>query len=160
MNVLTVGMPAIDRDFHTSTGATNVDRNTPAPKSGIITRVEVWLVVNVSNFRVGTFRAVGNILTCITSTPDLGALTTGAKRTLPVSLPITEGDYLGCYSSDGQLELSASGFAGQWSVVAECIDPGDSAELTLNAINALSLQGIGFTLDEGGAGRLIAIGQL
>jgi len=139
-----VGADPIDRAAGASPGYTRVDKNNPANASGTLHSVKVWAAGNISGLIVGTFYITnGDILKCRDSVL-IGDVEFGAERTFTeLSITVVEGDYIGCYFTDGSMERDTTGFAGVWTISGEYIDPGDEVTYSLYAGDAMSLYGYG-----------------
>jgi len=110
-SAIDIGNAAIDRSSSYGGNYTMVEMANPANASGVITSIEVWANTPITNFRVATFSASGNVLTA-RDTVNIGSVTSGSKQTFSgLSLAVNEGDYLGAYwaSSENKLEADLSG---------------------------------------------------
>lgn len=150
---ITVGMEVADKESSTSVGFTIVERNNPASGTGIITEIEMWVKVELENCEIAVFSADGNNLTTH-ATESLGTVTVGehsVSNTNPivVSLPITEGQYIGFYASAGSIEADRVTVADGWWA-----DSGDKIPCTgegfdEGANKTVMMGGIGATIEEG-----------
>ncbi|MBA7589265.1 hypothetical protein ES708_31346 [subsurface metagenome] len=139
-----IGSDPIDRASTLNWGYTYVDRNNPANASGTLHSVKVYSD-GIFGLIVGTFYTTnGNTLKCRDSV-NVGDAAPGLQTVTELSLEVQEGDYIGCYFATMFQDIDAdlSGFAGVWQVSGEFIDPGDEAEYTFYAGDALSLYGTG-----------------
>ena len=147
---ITMGLPAINRSSSTGSNKTIIVKDNPADASGTITTVEIWCLADITGCRVGTFYVVsGNTLKCRDSAV-IGAVASGAKRTFtedegsnPLAIEVEAGDYIGCFYTDGNIEVDTSGYAGFWYIAYERIDPGDEGNYSSEADDGVSLYGIG-----------------
>ncbi len=68
----------------------------------------------------------------------------GSEQTFTgLSIAVQEGDYIGCYSTAGELERDTAGYDGVWYKIGEYIDPGDDTVFGFAAGDAISLLGYG-----------------
>jgi hypothetical protein len=159
-----MGSTAINRSSVLSGGHTFLDKANPAPGKGHLTSAEVWFNSNVPDFRIGTFEDLGaNVYRCFDSCLDLGPFIAGAKRTISgLWIKTKSGLFIGGYYSGGAggaIERSTSGYlAIAYASGVECIDPGDSANFTTWAANAISLRAYGeLDLDCGGLSPVFGV---
>lgn len=152
MGAIDIGSNAENRNGSgVITTTTRVDKNNPANDSGIITDIYIWLSyrADAGTVWVGTFSAVGNVLTCRDSV-NLGDVPAGSEQHYGgLSLAVAAGDYIGVYAKTGtqyNIEYTTNAGAGWWYYAGECIDPSDSQTFTSGADKALSLNGVGVTL--------------
>lgn len=109
-----VGNDAINRDGTDTGYYTEILEQNPATVSGKITSVEIWAHSTMTGVIVATFTKVnGNTFTARDS-QAIGTVIAGAKRTFEVDLDMEEGDYLGIYWEDGELEADLSSGLGAW----------------------------------------------
>jgi len=155
-----IGAAAIDRASVTNLASyTLVGAENPANATGIIDTVEIWMaaVSSPNNVFVGTFSAVGNVLTCRDS-ESIGEIVVGSKQTFTgLSIDIVSADYIGAknkttFNSDIERDNSGSGY---WYIAGEYIDPTDSATFTWGANRTMSLYGTG--TEAGGGGLSIPV---
>ncbi|MBA7582535.1 hypothetical protein ES708_24465 [subsurface metagenome] len=125
--------------FYTLFGIDN-----PANASGLLHTVKVWAAQYISALFVGTFYpSNGQWHTCRDSVL-IGAVTAGAERTFTgLSIAVEEGDYIGCYLTDGSIEADTQGFAGIWIDYGYYIEPGVRRIYSFFSNRAISLYGIG-----------------
>jgi hypothetical protein len=145
-----IGPGATNRASNQSlAGKTVIDLNNAAGASGTLDTLEIWAYTNISNCRIGVFYLVsGTTYKCRSSTPNLGTVTAGAKRTFTApddftALSVETGDFIGVYGTAGAVEKDVSGYAGVRSVTGEYIDPDDQASYSLLSGDAASLFGSG-----------------
>jgi len=140
---ITIGCEAIARPSSLGAGYTVVNKGNPAGAAGTITSVEVWLKDDADPLYIGIFYTTnGNTLKC-RSSQNVGAVATGDKRTIPVTLSVEIGDYIGMYALANVIELTTSGGAGVWYREGEYIDVDDEATFQLGAAWVISLYGTG-----------------
>ena len=139
-----VGADPIYRAIAADAGSTIIAKDNPANASGTLHTLKVWAFANLSGLIVGTFYTTnGNTLKCRDSVL-IGDVEEGAVRTFTgLSVAVQEGDYIGCFYSNGRLCLDVVGFAGVWIITGEHIDPGDEATYNPFPNYAVSLYGIG-----------------
>lgn len=138
-----VGSGASDRATSSTGGYTKLDLTNPANLSGLITSVDVWFVSNGVGVRVGIFFLVSGTTYQCRSSATIGSVSSGSKKTFTVNLPVQKGDFIGLYSTSGNLERDDTGGSGEMRIAGEYIDPGDQAIYALLASRALSLYGQG-----------------
>ena len=151
-SAITVGSEAIDRAgevylFDWGNIRTWVDGNNPANTTGIIHTVKIYIPTATAgnNIRIGTFRAVGNNLTCI-SAVTVGEGVAGLNIWTNLSLPITAGDYIGADStttSNVKIDRDTVGFTRVWFAIARYCESSASEDFSPVDGHAISLQGIG-----------------
>ncbi len=116
-----IGYPAIDREGYLAGVRTAIMKGNPANAEGIISTVEIYAQVDMTEVKVATFFVVnGNRL----STRDdwyIGTVTAGAKRIFPVSLGCKVGDYIGIKWKIGSLERYTIEGEGIWHTSSEQI---------------------------------------
>lgn len=123
-----IGVEAIDRSSTYLPERTIINKDNPASDRGEITSIDIWAYADITGLRVGTFYTInGNTLKCRASVVIDGTITAGGKRTKLVSIAVEVGDYIGFYSSTGQIERSTTGYVKFWWITGEYIDPGDEA---------------------------------
>lgn len=162
-----IGEAAINRaNSAPFTSYTYINKENPANNSGIIDTVEIYAetLATLYDCVVGTFYTTnGNTLKCRDSVL-IGMVEAGAKRTFSgLSLAVETGDYIGCYYTEGNIEMDTSGYAGLWYVSGEYIDPGDETTYALLAGYVISLYGTGEEVIVGGGGGfadLVAAGVI
>jgi len=111
----TIGAPAIVRASYTGSGASVIEKENPAPISGIVTSVDVYnhSLINYCTFAV--LEKVGANAFTSRSVFSMGALPAGFS-TQPVTLPVETGDYIGAYCGPGDWERDNAG-EGYWYLV-------------------------------------------
>ncbi|MBA7638324.1 hypothetical protein ES703_45978 [subsurface metagenome] len=141
---LYIGAGAINRGTATTEAFTYIDKTGPASASGIIHTVELWADFYLQDCVVGTFYVVtGWTLKCRDSV-FIGYVPRWSKQTFSgLSIAVEAGDYIGFYAPLGTLDRDSSGFAGNWRLAGEHIDPGDEATYAFVDDDAISLYGIG-----------------
>lgn len=144
-----IGTAATDRGSSTSIYTyTVVAVENPANDTGTITACEIWLntKVGTADTWVGTFSAVGNVLTCRDS-ETLGDVPTGSMQSYSgLDIDVTTGDYFGCKDRNAStcaIEMDTSGAGGVWYVSGEYIDADDSTTFSLLSTWQMSLYGTG-----------------
>lgn len=140
-----IGADAISRATYCSGASTHVNKENPANARGTLISVEIWARQILYNCIVGTFYTTnGNTLKCRDSVA-IGDIAAGSKQTIPLDpgLSVEAGDYIGIYFTTGRLERDTTGYAGRWYVSYESIDPGDEADYSFLAGDAISLYGEG-----------------
>ncbi len=140
-----VGADPIDRTTAAGSGFTRISKDNPANASGTLHTVKVWAEEqDIIGLIVGTFYLTnGNTLKCRDS-ELVGDVVAGAERTFTgLSINVQEGDYIGCYFTEGFIEYDTSGFAGVWYISGEYIDPGDEETYGFLDGDAFSLYGYG-----------------
>ena len=157
MAVIDIGAAAINRAGSIDIWAlTAVEASNPADGTGNIDTVEAWwnYKLDPSDAYVGTFSAVGNVLTCRDS-QSIGDVITGSKQTYTgLTISVVTGDYIGTKDKAGSNELyierASSGGTGNWYYAGEVIDPSDSATFGYSNTYIMSLYGTGVTAGGGG----------
>lgn len=139
-----IGAEAINRGTTTSEAFTYIDKTNPANASGIINTIEIWAYSALSNCVVGTFYVIsGNTLRCRDSVV-IGSVAKGSKQTFSgLSIAVEAGDYIGFYAPSGRVERDSSGYAGNWRLSGEYINPGDEATYGLLDDDGFSVYGTG-----------------
>ncbi len=150
-----IGAAATDRASFLQTSIyTVVGVENPANATGTMESVEVWYdTASTNDVWVGTFSAVGNVLT-VRDSESIGNVASGSKQTVSgLDIDVTAGDYLGTFSkiSIAQIERDNSG-SGYWFYLGEVIDATDSQTFTLGADRTISLFGTGTAAAAGWAG--------
>jgi hypothetical protein len=141
---LYIGAGAIDRGNATVEDFTYIDRTGPATASGIIHTVELWAYANLQNCVVGTFYGTNSLTLKCRDSVFIGYVPRWVKNTFSgLSIAVEAGDYIGFYAPLGRLDRDTSGFAGNWRLAGEHIDPGDEATYSFVDDDAISLYGIG-----------------
>ena len=119
-----IGAEALDRVTYMPFGYTMVSKTNPASINGTIASIEIFAKESIAGLIIGTFYLTGeNRLKCRASEVIPGTLI--AKVTKPVSILVEVGDYIGYYSSSGELEVGQNGEPGVWYKEGESISPGD-----------------------------------
>lgn len=139
-----IGAEAIDRDGNLSGGNTLISLDLPANASGAITSVEIWAILALLDVKVGIFyKTNGNTLKC-RSAVTIGGVSPG-YQTIPVSLAVEAGDYIGMYFSGplNALERDSEGFGGIWYKSGDYVIVDSVEDYTLLADDAISLHGTG-----------------
>lgn len=133
MSEIDVGAGATDRTTTRFSGYTRISLANPANATGKITSVEIWAYSALSGVKVATFSRDGNDFTP-RSVISLGAVDAGSKQVFTkdagdndISMDIEEGDFLGIYYSDGQLEGDISGGSGGYSTVGDQTEAGEQS---------------------------------
>ena len=139
-----VGADPIDRPYALAlSDSTTVSKDNPANASGTLHTVEIYAYSNITGLRVGTFYITnGNTLKCRDSVL-IGDVEAGFHTFTDLSITVVEGDYIGCFYTDGLIEEDDFGFSGLWTIYAERIDPGDEATYSFYDYRAISLYGYG-----------------
>lgn len=127
---------------------TLVSKDNPASDTGTIEGGHIWLLVavGVGNVYVGTFSAVGNVLTCRDSESVGDVSSLGRQILSGLDIDVETGDYFGVHSKAGtdfRIEWDTAGFADIWYYSGESIDPTDSQTFGVLAGDAISLYGYG-----------------
>ncbi len=139
---ITIGQEAIDRDAFFSATYTLI-ANVAADGTGKITEIQLWAVTSLLGVEVATFYRAPPPNFWTRDTQTIGAVGAG-YQTFPVDLDVVEGDFLGIYFSEGQIERSWEGYEGIFSSPGDripCIDH----FFTPWAGDAISLHGTGKT---------------
>ena len=135
-----VGSAATARAEAIAADVTAIDLDNPASADGTITSIDIWAATSMTVVRVGSFYLVsGNVYKCRAS-QYIGSVTAGSKQTFAVSIPITTGDYIGCYFATGTIEHGTGG-TGVKYISGEYIDPDDSTTYSTVGSKQLSLYG-------------------
>jgi hypothetical protein len=141
---LYIGAGAIDRDTATTEDFTYIDKTGPATASGIIHTVDLWAYANLQDCVVGTFYGTNFLTLKCRDSVFIGYVPRWVKSTFSgLSIAVEAGDYIGFYAPLGRLDRDTSGFAGNWRLPGEHIDPGHEATYTFVDDDAISLYGIG-----------------
>jgi hypothetical protein len=138
-----IGSDATDRvDKAGADGYTIINLNTPIAASGTIITAEVWAYSDMQNFRVGIFyNAGGDSYTCRSSTASLGTVTAGSKQTFTdLTLTANAGDFIGCYSTTGEIEKTNSGSGNAW-YYGNKIGVGNNDTYNISSNTTISLGG-------------------
>ena len=149
MGAIDIGLEAIDRASAVNMSTnTLVGKDNPANGTGTITDAEIYLATGGANdVWVGTFSAVGDVLTCHDS-ESLGSVTAGSKQSFSgLTIDVIIGEYFGTNNKSGTatLEYDATGFADIWFYPGEVIDPSDSQSFSTLSSAGMSLFGTGST---------------
>ncbi|MBA7587895.1 hypothetical protein ES708_29942 [subsurface metagenome] len=139
-----IGSDPTDRISARAPNFTYIDKANPANATGTLHTIKVYFDTDTTSFRVGTFYLTNaNTLKCRDSVL-IGAVASHAERTFTgLSISVVEGDYIGCFFTDGYIETDTEGFIGIWYKAGEFIDPGDEATYSFLGGDAISLYGIG-----------------
>lgn len=111
-----IGSTAIDRLYYENYNNTLISKNNPANASGKITKIEVYFNLTVYNWKIAIFQEVSaNRFT----TRSYAVMPSGPHdpgwHTFDVDLNVQEGDYIGFYLTNGQIDSDYSGL-GIWAV--------------------------------------------
>lgn len=110
-----IGSQAINRQYYENYSNTIIDKNNPANASGKITKIEVHFAQTVYNWKVAIFQEVSaNRFT----TRSYAVMPSGPHdpgwHTFDVDLEVQEGDFIGFYLTNGQLDADYTGI-GYWA---------------------------------------------
>lgn len=142
VSTIDVGSSAIERGV-SSTDYTLISAVNPVNSSGTITLIDVYMNAE-GNIKIGAFYIVsGSTLKC-RSVVDLGVLSVGF-HSIPVSLTVVAGDYLGCFVADpAKVEFSvASGSTMYYAAGDKCVVNNQTA---YSSVSPRALSFYGWTL--------------
>ncbi len=152
MGAIDVGAEAINRSANWGGGSTIVAKDNPANADGVITSLEIWAFQELVNCEVAIFYVVSGDNLSTRSTALLDTVASGSKQTITkdsenndLALQVKVGDYIGLYTTSGDIELDATGGGGIWSLSDDripCINVTFGATFTTRIF---SLKGIGAT---------------
>jgi hypothetical protein len=111
MAAIDVGSGATTRTWIATTNYTIIDLANPCNDNGTIDSIEVYCHTNATGVKVGLFYGSGTSYTC-RSYINIGNVTAGSKVTTACSLTAQSGDYIGFYTSSGNLYAALSGGTG------------------------------------------------
>jgi hypothetical protein len=150
---LDVGPGAIDRTNSLLTGRTRIAAANPVNATGRVTSIELWFSnydVNGAGVKVATFSKSGSIFTP-RAVATIGVVTKGSKQTFAVSLAAETGDYIGMYSSGGELEADIAGGSGLWSAVGDYTGSATTYTEAAGYEPSIYGSGISFIIEQGEA---------
>ncbi len=157
-----VGSAAINRNTSlNATDTTMIDANNAANASGHVTEVEIWAATYLSGVRIGIFYLVsGSTYKCRDST-TIGDVAAGSKRTFTVQLNVQTGDFIGFYTTSGNIEATSDVGGTLW-VAGEHIDVDDQAVYAPAVIGDATISLYGFRIEETitGTSSLAGLGAL
>jgi hypothetical protein len=148
---LDVGPGAIDRTNSLLTGRTRIAAANPVNATGRVTSIELWFSnydVNGAGVKVATFSKSGSIFTP-RAVATIGVVTKGSKQTFAVSLAAETGDYIGMYSSSGELETDTVGGSGLWSAVGDYTGSATTYTEAAGYEPSIYGSGISFIIEQG-----------
>jgi len=140
-----IGIVAIDRPSSRGS-ATFVNKGNPANQNGRITSVKIYAQSTLANCEVATFyrpdpeNYPNNLST--RDTHAIGAVPAGSEQSFEVNLEVQKGDYIGIYTSSGNVDVTTSGGKGIWYWNADDI-PCTNQLFGTYANEEMSLYGIG-----------------
>lgn len=140
-----VGPGATNRATNKAALSTMLTLTNPTNETGCITSVELWFESNATGVIVGTFYGSGLQWTPRAAVA-VGSVTSGAKRTIVVSLPTRPGDILGVYYATGTIDAATSNGGGVLVLAGDQTASGeqtyvlsDGHEVSIYATGASSL---------------------
>lgn len=136
-----IGMPAINRPSSFGQGHTVVNKGVTATGSGIITKVEIWGVGNLTNCQVATFFVVSGNNLSTRDTEYIGNVTGGSKQIFNVDIDVQAGDYIGIYYQTNGMEQTINGQPGVWYKSGTDAIPCTNLTFTLLSGRCISLFG-------------------
>lgn len=142
-----VGSTATDRASSVaSDGNTVINLNGASTGAGTMTVVDMWFDTadaNGSGVKVGLFylTTTSTMSYKCRSSYTVGAVTKGSAQSVPVSLTVAAGDYIGWHCDDGQMERDTSGGAGLLWVAGDQCTAGTEATYALLADDIASING-------------------
>lgn len=139
---ISIGAEAIDRASQFPS-YTVIGLDNPANETGIITSVEIWAKINLTQCQVATFFLVSGNNLSTRGSHYIGNVTAGSKQVFSgLSINVVASDFLGIYYNNGQMERSTSGGAGLWYLGGDWIP---CTNHTFNRISddIISIHGIG-----------------
>jgi hypothetical protein len=114
-SVIDIGSPAIDREHGLGgDGSTVIFQDNPANATGIIISIEIWASIQLTGVKIATFYKVIGTNFSTRDTETIGTVTAGSKQTIPVSLNVVTGDYIGIHWDTGSIESDWSGGSAYW----------------------------------------------
>lgn len=108
-----VGSPAIDRPTANKFGSTRINANNPANKTGVLTKVAVYMSRAATSLEVATFYKVDSNTLSTRDCVNLGNVPAGYSEHT-VSLQVVKDDLIGCFFPSGYIRRSDVG-DGYWS---------------------------------------------
>lgn len=146
MATIDIGAGATDREGGAAlAGTTTIDFNNPANDTGVLTSVEVYFLQNASGVKIGTFYGSSTSYTN-RDYVFIGNVSAGSKYTQACTISVSAGDFIGVYSSAGQLEATTSGGSGLKWCAGDQFGTGAQTYANTIASNILSLYGAGATV--------------
>ena len=144
LTAIDIGDEAINRTNGWADVITIVNQGNPANETGIITSIEIWAHLNMSNVEVATFFVVSGNNLSTRDTHTIGSVTAGSKQTFSgLNLSVQAGDYIGISFSAGSIECDSSG-SGNWNLAGDNIPCTDTTFTSLAGWH-ISLYGTGAT---------------
>lgn len=110
-----IGSPAIDRTAYENYGNTIINKTNPANASGKITKIQIYFRLTVYSWKIAIFHEVSaNRFT----TRSYAVMPSGPHdpgfHEFDVDLDVQEGDYIGFYLTNGQIDSDSLGL-GIWA---------------------------------------------
>ncbi len=136
-----IGSAAVVGNTNLSGNSILIEEANPANLSGVITSIELWASADLGGCKVATLYKTNSVIFTSRAVYDIGAVTAGSKQTIPVSLIVEAGDYIGLSYTSGTFRRSNGG-VGYWYKTASVL-PCTDAEFLHLANFALSIYGTG-----------------
>ena len=146
---IVVGNPAIYTLDSSNAGYTRMDICSPANGTGTITSIELYATGDLDSIMVGIFYAIDATHFTTRSYAALGTAEVGLNQ-YDVDLEVEEGDFIGLYWNDANINYTEETCAGYMAISGNRI-PADNQLLILTSDRRLSLRGIGTTEEEANA---------
>lgn len=148
MTAITVGLEPIVRTSSSMTGASMIDRNSPANASGVLEVFEIWTPNNGSGLKMGTFYL--NVYAWRYINRDyetIGNFSGGSKQTFTgKSCDVVAGDFIGAYHTDAGWYFQASGGIGYAQKAVDTFGAGLVTDYTLDEDGRVWIKGKGISV--------------
>jgi hypothetical protein len=142
MGAIDIGSGAANYNSASSNLYTYIDEQNPANLSGILDTFEVWFLTNATGFKVGTFSGSNPNYT-MRDYEYIGNVTAASKQTFTgKNCDVTGGDFIGFYTTTGDLEANNPGGVGTPYVSGDKFN-GNTYEYSYDIYSYLALYATG-----------------